>query len=1009
MLEKFLGDVLPEHGHFCLCLLPEGRHLWVESQDELARLATKYQDRTGVYYATAAFTSEDSRKQSNVLSLKSFRLDIDAGPKKYEKNPEGTYPTQRDALTALVEFIGHTKLAPSYIVSSGDGLHVYYCLEQPVAPASWTPVAEAMKAASVKYGFKADPSVTSDTARILRPVGALHSEGKRVSVLKSTGKVYSLDRVAEAFPPGVTATRKYDTSINADVELVFQGPPSSALKIAEHCGALREVAVARGDVQEPLWRAMLGLVKRTVEGLDIAHEWSMGYDGYDADETERKFHAWTTGPTTCRQFSLHSKACETCQYKGKVKSPINLGLMTAPEIEKLPEEAKPAPPPPSKDKVETGLPWQGLLPENYEVLKSGNTYVMVARVRTTKKSETGEEIPVIQSVPFTTDVFWFGEWAEAFDSDDTAQVTLFSWNDGRVKQYMMDLSIVARQANLLEFLAGKAIQTTTHKKAAQAMQDYTKDALQRLKNIGRRAKIGDHLGLRVMEDGELVAAHGRYIIHSDGSISEAFVSSALRSVADQFPMPLPESRNRRWDPNVWATHVDPAARKHVGFLKKYYLREGMERFQLAIMMGVASPLMAFVTGGFHTGAVLPRMSALSVSLFSRESARGKTTAAMASVLAYGKGTELANDAGRRGATDNGRIARLSMNGTMPNIMDEMGGANASSVADMVSAVANGAGKQRATRDGGINEAAPWALVNLITTNTSQRDMISAVQENSGAIQYRLLEIDCDNMPEYDQELRDSFADDWAEVTRDCPGALGAILHREICARGVDQINKLVADCCAKASAALGADQTARFQYRGLGAMLAAHLLLSKLDLSPFPVAGMVEVFKEAYEANKDFVAETVLPNDGVALLNEFLADILPNTVITEHKSQIGRLSTKFDEPLNSRMPDVIQARYIKNLKQVYVVQSALRKWCGEKGVSEREIIKAARAKNILMPFTSGTTGVSYSTEKVTLTAGMRMEADIRTKCYRFRVDGLYEDSNVIPLHPEQDQAAAAAS
>lgn len=1007
MLQEFLGDILPEHGYYCLCLLPDGKHIWTDNLPELAFLATKYQDRTGVYYATAAFQSDESRKQDNVLSLKAFRLDIDAGAKKHAKDPNGTYPTQRDALVALMKFIGDTGLAPTYIVSSGEGLHVYYCLDTPVAPAAWVPVAEAMKAACVAKGFKADPSVTSDTARILRPVGALHSEGKRVSVLKKTGKVYDLDRITRAFP-AIVAARKYDTSINADVDLVYQGPPSSALKITEHCAALREVAVKRGDVQEPLWRAMIGLVKRTVEGADIAHEWSDGYDGYDYHATQRKFDAWATGPTTCAEFSKHTQACQDCQYRGKVKSPINLGLMTAPEIEELPEEKKPEPPPPSKDRVETGVPWQGLIPENYEVLKAGNEHVMVARVQTTKESETGEEIPVIQSIPFTNDVFWFGEWAEAYDSHDTAQVTLFSWNNGRPKQYMMDLSLVARQSNLLEFLAGKAIQTTTHRKAAQAMQDYTRDALQRLKNIGRRMKIGDHLGLRVQEDGELVAAHGKHIIHSDGSIAEAFVSASLRSVAEQFPLPLPESRTKRWAPDVWASHIEPLARKHVDFLKKYYLREGMERFQLAIMMGVASPLMAFVTGGFHTGSTLPRMSALSVSLYSRESARGKTTAAMAAALAYGRGTELANDAGRRGATDNGRIARLSMNGTMPNIMDEMGGANAGSVADMVSAVANGAGKQRATRDGGINEAAPWALVNIITTNTSQRDMICAVQENSGAIQYRLLEIDCDNMPEYDQDLRDSFADDWAEVTRDCAGALGAILHREICAQGVDQMNKLVADCCSRASVALGADQTARFQYRGLGAMFAAHLLLSKLGLSPFPLAGMVEVFKEAYEANKDFVAETVLPNDGVALLNEFLADITPNTIITENQSRLGRFSTKFDEPLNARVPDVIVARHVKSLKRTFFSQAALRKWCGEKGVSEREIVKGAKAKGVLVPFVRGTTGVSYSTERLDLTSGMRTSMDVRLRCYQVKVDGLYEESNVIPLHPENDEAAQTA-
>ncbi len=84
---------------------------------------------------------------------------------------------------------------------------------------------------------------------------------------------------------GVLAPVRKATGINDDLDLSYQGPPSSAVKIAGHCGALREVASTGGNVAEPHWRAMIGLVKRTVEGLDIAHQWSSGYDGYDGSNT----------------------------------------------------------------------------------------------------------------------------------------------------------------------------------------------------------------------------------------------------------------------------------------------------------------------------------------------------------------------------------------------------------------------------------------------------------------------------------------------------------------------------------------------------------------------------------------------------------------------------------------------------------------------------------------------------------------------------------------------------
>jgi hypothetical protein len=324
-LPRFYADVLPDTGHYCLVLLPEARHVWADSIDQLVALTEKYQDRTGVYFGTAAFQTTNNRKQSNVLALRALRLDIDAGPEKLAKHGiDEVYATQRDALEDSVRFFKATGLAPSYIVSSGAGLHIYFCLDQAVTPEQWLPLAKALSFKGSMADFKIDASVTEDSARILRPVGAVHHDDVRVKVIKATGKVYSVAELASllgAAPPA----RQYDMSINADVLFDEHAPTASAFKIADHCGALRQVADTGGDVPEPYWRAMLGLVKHTIEADDAAHEWSQGYDGYDPEATARKLAAWATGPTTCSEFARHSKACTTCKFQGKIKSPIVLG------------------------------------------------------------------------------------------------------------------------------------------------------------------------------------------------------------------------------------------------------------------------------------------------------------------------------------------------------------------------------------------------------------------------------------------------------------------------------------------------------------------------------------------------------------------------------------------------------------------------------------------------------------------------------------------------------------
>ncbi|MBK7507631.1 MAG: hypothetical protein IPI16_05410 [Comamonadaceae bacterium] len=331
---------MPEKGNFCLFLAGTKSHVWAESLDDLVALTEDHIDEQGVYFGTAAYKTSANRKQTNVESLKSFRLDIDAGAKKHASNPAGTYQSKEDAEAALENFLEHTGLKPSLVVSSGEGLHVYFELDDPVAPTEWTPIAAQFQTYCEAHGLRVDTAVTEDTARVLRPPGTPHSNGNRVSVIKETGAVYTLGEFARivGHSPAQASDARWlveraftaaQLAINDELSLEFTGPPSSALKVVQHCGALREVAETGGDVQEPLWRAMLGLVKHTTEGTDIAHEWSSGYAGYDEAEVDRKFDAWTTGPTTCSEFSKHSTACANCVHKGKIKSPIVLGMPDA--------------------------------------------------------------------------------------------------------------------------------------------------------------------------------------------------------------------------------------------------------------------------------------------------------------------------------------------------------------------------------------------------------------------------------------------------------------------------------------------------------------------------------------------------------------------------------------------------------------------------------------------------------------------------------------------------------
>jgi hypothetical protein len=204
-LKEFYERVLPAEGRFVL--YQNKRNDFFNTLDELVAATERRIKSQGLYFATAnyggKFKVDDQgrkipvRTQDNVLTLKAFRFDIDAGAEKFAKHPKDAYPTQREALTALVAWIKTSDLMPTLIVSSGEGLHVYWCLDQPADPISWHSVAVKLNAVGRSGGMRVDGGCTADTARVLRPVGTPHKNGKLVAVLKDTGKLWDFREFAD--------------------------------------------------------------------------------------------------------------------------------------------------------------------------------------------------------------------------------------------------------------------------------------------------------------------------------------------------------------------------------------------------------------------------------------------------------------------------------------------------------------------------------------------------------------------------------------------------------------------------------------------------------------------------------------------------------------------------------------------------------------------------------------------------------------------------------------------
>ena len=163
--EFFLRHVRRDAGVLCT-LDQNGRwkqHLF-SKPDEACALVETYKETRNIFVTMGTLKADaTSRTEDDIESFCGFFLDLDCHGK------EGEYQSVAEAAAALKDLCSKACLPkPSYLVSSGRGLHAHWTFTDPIPLAQWQPVADNFKALCAAYGLKADPTVTADAARVLR-------------------------------------------------------------------------------------------------------------------------------------------------------------------------------------------------------------------------------------------------------------------------------------------------------------------------------------------------------------------------------------------------------------------------------------------------------------------------------------------------------------------------------------------------------------------------------------------------------------------------------------------------------------------------------------------------------------------------------------------------------------------------------------------------------------------------------------------------------------------------
>jgi len=948
----FLSRVLPAAGQYILAVkAPKYSgfiHRQFSSHDALAVAALTADMRPDwtVYFACAAYKEQDGqihRTGDLATAVRSQWVDLDVGADK-------PYATLREALAALKTFCATLHIPAPLLVKSGRGVHCYWLFDRDVPAPLARRMMWAFTEASKALGFAHDYVCSQDIARVLRPVG---THWKKEGVAK-----VEVLRDAVPFNPRklYTRIRQYDSPaarrVTEDEEEDEWGtgprnyPPSSAREIVKHCATLATIADAHGNVDEPAWRNMLGLVKHCTEGEALAQEWSNGHPNYSASETSEKYARWTAGPTTCVQFSQTTVSqCASCPHSGK-KSPIHLGYTQVAASATAPSVPVVAPP-----QRLTHTTYAQKLPATLPYWPKGYRWngKEIEKYVAGQENEPATWLPILSCLVYP--------YMRFRDEELEAQLRCCALHVGQTKwqHFSIPAKLLADNRGLGQGLAAHEVFIMGEKVAVQARQ-FFKDIIHGMQHMSIESEAYNAFGW--YED--------RFVL-GNSALTKTSVDPVF--LGERVPSDLDTDFGAKGTAQEWASKVN-----------RIYNRPGAEMYQFVLCAAFGAPLVHLVASNLWHGIPLA---------LTGEGGVGKTTTALVACSIYGSPSKFMISTNKDGATMNALLTRVGIMRHLPLVLDEMTGREVEEVQGMLYALSNGKPKERNKSNGQlIDPGVSWDTLTFITGNMNITNMLAALdQHRAEATQLRCFEITVD-----DNLNASIFGDVNAkqDIENDLLGNNYGVVGREYLTfllKNKDKIRDLLVRTRTKL-APKNRNETRERYYTDLvamayvGGLLAQRLGFLDFDMNALRAWGMQHI--QSLRTTRLEAERSVEEH-----LSDFLGTLIGRTVVTSVIYEgMGRPPKDAHEVDMREIRGEPVARVGREDKKFYVTMPHFNEWCRKRNLTPRNIL----AKWVL----DGLVTSPYEGVRVRLFKGTSLPA-ARVRVIQFNYDALFEGSHA-PLN-----------
>ena len=956
--KAFLERVWPDTGPYYVAIPAINKdtgkegywHYGVDTIDDAVTKATSlcFSENKDVYFVVHAIKEKkvldpvrgimrSSRKHENMREARVFFFDLDVG--KEEKPQDGKpispkFATRELALSALEQFIFRTGLPRPLLVSSGGGFHVYWVLSEGVDSVRWRTFADRLRFLARKHGLRVDPARTTDQSSVLRVVGTKnlkphvnqHVRCLDAGVVTDTAELLSLlEALSPDYEPLARVHRSDLNSGGSNSGLEFSGRKTPVKELHEICAQVRNFEAMKGQLEEPAWYDMLGLLRWADEGEEEAHRISALDPRYDAGETQQKIDQWADkNPPTCRTIDgrADNKLCESCPFFERHTNPLVVAnkeweakAKPAPKLTLVVDNTKPIEP--------EYMPVE-ITPPYGRVNGGVGKYVMDPEVKV-----------MVLKLFCTYDIFPVASYMGESGSDEDAY-SYWAVTFPKTGQRLIRLSNAIFH-DLREFRVA-TIRNSIWVPDDRDLSELKKFMLHYLRQLQTQIAEADmftHVGW----------------VHNEDNTIKTFV---LYEQAWDFTQ-----KRFRHCAMARSMHAAKPMFASGGTLEgqidalQFFNHPDYLRMQYMILASAASPFF-FVTG--EAGVILS---------MSGETASSKTTTARGAAGIWGAPDIYMMSGLDAGATFNAKIDRMMLMNNLPFIMDEFTNADPKDVSDTALIATQPAGKITLNRNREMRTHRSGHRSNfiIVTSNDSLHQLCASHNIAGQAAQTRIVEINFPRMlggkVAADRALR-KIQTHYGHVGR----RLMELLlpeHEAVCEEIRDMMDQMTTLYKVKPHE--------RFQVNHLAVLLVVGRRAYQAGLLPYDPDAIIAWFvNNQLKDIRNPLTGGQLKIDNDEIVANFLSDIHGETLRIE-VDKAGNLGGALIIP-NQK----INARYDIGDKLITISSMRFKIWCDTRRLnSKRVIMELTNDKKII------------EQGKFNLTSGVESAQLLRMHCYRLDV------------------------